>query len=161
MPGVIQVPFGDTLVTRIEPAMEPAYYKTYGLSMPLKTHWRPATCEEAGCEAYRFGWVTTLDLGTEFGQQWAARLRKDRTRSCTEQRASLTLTKFVYGPGNTCFQVSQHKVPVGRPARFYVAGGDFRGNPRGTPVRVHKRPEDWCEDFALHQQQLATAIERG
>lgn len=158
---MIQVPYGNATVNRIEPAMGAENYKTYGMSMPLQTHWRPATCEEISCEHYRSGWVSTFDLGTDLGQQQYEFCKHDRTRSFTEQRPAMTLVKLVYAAGNTCFQRDDHKLPLERPARFYVAGGDFRGNPRGVPVRVHHSAADWCEDFAGHQDQLKTAIGRG
>ena len=146
---------------RIDPLMPAEAYKTYGWSMPLATHWRPATCEEAGCEHYRDGWVTTLDLSTELGQKQYAFCKGDRERRFTEQRPGAGTVKLAYGPGQPCFRRGDHKLPLGRPARFYVVEGDWRGNPRGVPARVHPRAELWCEDFAEHQDKLATAIERG
>lgn len=145
----------------IMPVGPPEAYKTYGMSMPLKTHWRPATCEEAGCEAYQFGWVSTFDLSTDLGKRQFEFCKDDRSRSFSIQRPSLNLVKFVYAPGNRCFQSGDHRLPLARPARFYVAGGDFRGNPRGVPAQVHQRPEDWADDFASHQDRLATAIQKG
>lgn len=159
--GLVQVPFGHTMVSRIEPAMPAHAYKTYGMSMPLRSHWRPATCEEVDCDDYRYGWVSTFDGATELGQRQIHYCEHDRSRTFSIQRPSLTLVKFVYPPGQRCFRAGDHRVPLERPARFYVSGGDWRGNPRGTPVRVHRTVEDWCEDFAEHQDRLATAIERG
>lgn len=158
---MLQIPFGHTTVRRIAPAMPAHAYKTFGLAMPVRTHFRPATCDEAGCEAYKYGWVSTFDLGTDLGQAQYEHCKADRTRSFSIQRASLTLVKFTYPPGNRCFRAGDHRVPLERPARFYVADGDFRGNPRGTPVRVHSHAEHWCEEFAEHQDRLSTAIERG
>lgn len=159
--AMIQVPFGHTRVNRVAPLMRPEKYKTYAWSMPLASHWRPATCEEVGCDQYRHGWVSTFDLGTDLGLRQYEYCKADRERSFHMQRVSLTLVKFVYKPGNRCFRSGDHRLPLGLPARFYVAGGDFRGNPRATPVRVHQRPEDWADDFASHQDRIATAIQRG
>lgn len=139
--------------------MPPGAYKTYGVAMPARTHWRPASCEEADCEAYRSGWVSTFDLSTDLGQQQYHYCTHDKTRSYSEQRSGGTLVKLVYAPGNRCFR--KHQVPLGRPARFYVSGGDWRGNPAGTATRVHQRAEDWVEDFSEHQDMITTAIERG
>lgn len=146
---------------RIDPVGQPQDYKTYGMSMPLATHWQPATCEDVQCDAYVHGWVTTVDLTTDLGQRQYDYLTHDKTRSCTRQNVTQTLVKFVYKPGNRCFRSADHRLPVGRPARFYVAGGDHRGNPLGTPVRVHKNGADWAEDFAEHQDMIASAIEKG
>ena len=156
---LLQVPFGHALVNRVEPLMPPQAYKTYGMSMPLRTHWRPATCEETDCEAYRFGWVSTFDLGTELGQKQYHYCTHDRERRYHVQRVSLTLVKVVYGPGNRCFRSGEHRVPLERLPVFTVAPGDWRAR-TGQP-RVHKRPEDWTEDFSVHQDRLATAVQRG
>lgn len=145
----------------ITPAGPAHAYKTYGMSMPLATHWRPATCEEVGCEAYRCGWVTTVDLSTDLGKRQFEHCNGDRARSFSVQRPAGNLVKFVYAPGNRCFQSAGHRVPLERPARFYVAGGDYRGNPRGVETVVHSRAEDWVDDFATHQGRLAAAIEKG
>lgn len=159
--GMVQVPYGDRLVSRIEPAMAPQAYKTYGMSMPLKTHTRPATCAEAECEHYTHGWASTFDVSTDLGQRQFAFCRTDRTRSYQLQRPGPDLVRLIYAPGNTCFRRDEHRVALDRPARFYVAGGDWRGNPMATPVRVHASAANWCEDFATHQDRIATAIERG
>lgn len=161
MAAMVSVPFGHTRVNRIAPDLPPAAFKTYGMAMPLATHWRPATCDEVECEAYRCGWVTTVDLSTELGQRQAHYIRRDSSRHASEQQESLTLVRFTYAPGQRCFSYGEHRLPVGRPARFYVAEGDWRGNPRGLPTRAHARAEDWVDDFATHQDKLATAIQRG
>jgi hypothetical protein len=149
------------VIFRLDPLMPVHAYKTYGLSMPLRTHWRPATCEEAGCAQYRQGWVTTCDLGTELGQKQAHYIRHDRSRRAAEQSVNDRLVKFTFAPGQDCFRSGDHKVPLERPAVFSVRGGDWRGNPTGVPARLHKRAEDWVEDFALHQDRLATAAKEG
>jgi hypothetical protein len=152
---------GAVRLNRIPPAGPAHAYKTYGIAMPLATHWRPATCEEVDCAAYRNGWVTTVDLSTDLGKRQFEHCKGDRSRSYSMQRPELNLIKFVYAPGNRCFSAGDHRLPLGRPARFYVAGGDYRGNPRGIRTRVHQRAADWVEDFAGHQGRLAAAIERG
>jgi hypothetical protein len=145
----------------IMPAGPPQAYKTYGMSMPLKTHWRPATCEETGCDAYRRGWVSTFDLSTDLGKRQFDYCKADKTRSFSIQRPAANLVKFVYAPGNCCFKAGDHRLPLERPARLYVAEGDWRGNPRGVPARVHQRPQDWVDDFANHQDRLAAAVQKG
>lgn len=158
MAGMIQTPFGHTTVQRIEPLMPASAYKTYGMSMPLRTHWRAATCEEVGCQAFSSGWVSTFDLGTELGAKQYAYCRQDKTRSFSAQRAGTTLIKLVYGPGNRCFQAGDHRLPLERPGRFYVADGDFRAK---TVARVHASAENWVEDFSEHQDRINTEIQRG
>lgn len=159
MAQMVRVPFGHTSVQRLLPAMPVQAYKTYGMSMPLSTHWRAATCEEVGCEAYRKGWVSTFDLSTDLGTKQYEHCKADKSRSWSMQRATLTLVKFVYKPGNRCFRSGDHRMPLERPALFTVRGGDWRA--ATTSVRTHVRAEDWVEDFSIHQDRLATAIERG
>lgn len=159
MPGMVSVPFGRTFVQRIAPLAGPAAYKTYGVSMPLASHWRPATCDEVRCEAYRTGWVTTIDTSTELGRRQHHYLSHDKTRSYSVQRVSLTLFKFVYAPGNRCFRSGDHRLPLERPAVFTVRGGDWRA--ATTQARVHARARDWVEDFSEHLDALATARQRG
>jgi len=148
-------------LNRIPPNMTPDAYKTYRILAPLETHWRPATCEEFDCAAYLNGWVTTIDESTALGSKQAYFIRHNKTRRYTEDRLSSGLTQFSYGPGNECFASSTHVVSVGRPDRLIVDGGDWRGNPLGTPRVVHTNPEFWVEDFAENQQKLAETIEKG
>ena len=160
MAQMVRVPFGHTSVQRIVPQMPVQAYKTYGMSMPLASHWRPATCEEVDCEAYRAGWVTTIDLDTELGRkQYHYCTHEDRSRSYSEQRVTMTLVKLLYKPGNRCFRSGDHRLPLERPVIFSVRGGDWRA--ATTSVRTHVRAEDWIDDFAEHQDKLATAFQRG
>lgn len=159
MAGMIQVPYGNTMVSRIEPAMPPQNYKTYAMSMPLKTHWVAATCDEIRCEAYHKGWVSTFDLSTDLGLKQYEYCKDDRTRSFSMQRPGLSLVKFIYPPGNRCFRSGDHKRPLERPCILTVRAGDWRQFV-GSPT-IHKRPEDWIDDFVSHQDGLANAIQRG
>ena len=148
-------------LNRIQPAMPADAYVTYGMSMPMGTHWRPATCEEADCQAYRSGWVTTVDTSTDLGKRQYDFITHDTSRRYSMQKTGPTEFKFVYGPGYPCFARDSHRVPLERPARFYVTDGDWRGNPRGTRPRVHQRAEDWVEDFSEHADRIATVLKRG
>lgn len=158
---MVTVPFGHARVRRYAPAAGPEHFKTYQWSSPISTHWRKATCEEVNCAPHRYGWVTTVDLSTDLGQRQYEFITHDPRRRPSMQRVSLTVVKFVYGPGFPCFNDNTHRQPLERPARLLVAEGDFRGNPRRIPVRVHSRAEDWIEDFSEHQDRLATATRKG
>lgn len=159
MTQMISVPFGNTFVQRTAPAMPVQAYTTYGMLRPLKTHWRRATCEEAGCAAYLKGWVTTVDLSTELGRRQYDLITRDRERRYSVQRVTATMVKFTYGPGMPCFARSAHQMVLEREPRFIVAHGDWRGY-LDRP-RVHKRAEEWVEDFSIHQDKLATVLGRG
>jgi hypothetical protein len=160
MSEMIQVPFGDTIVSRFKPAGPVSAYKTYAMNRPHDTHSRPATCEEIDCDFWRHGWVTTLDISTTEGQfHFETAKAASRTRPYSLQRVTDHLLKLLYKPGTPCFKASQHRVPVERPSIFVVRDGDFRGNPTGR--RRVRRAEDWVDDFANHEDRLETARQRG
>jgi hypothetical protein len=130
------------------------------MRQPFRTHWRQATCEEVDCPDFLNGFIVTIDTSTNLGQKQHNFLTHDKTRNYSMQRPSVTIFKFCYAPGNKCMRYYEHRTLIGRQPLFLVAEGDFRGNPRNIPVRVHK-PEDWVDDFAEHQDKLATTIQRG
>jgi hypothetical protein len=139
--------------------MRPADYKTYRISLPTATHWVEVSCEDAECPHYASGWKTLVDERTELGAKQAHYIRRDSGRSFTEERTPIGGTAFVFRPGQPCF--TKHRVRGERPEIFLVHGGDYRGNPLRTPTLVHKRAQDWVEDFALHQDRVKTILERG
>jgi len=145
-----------TPLNRITPQAGPHAYKTYGIAAPLATHWRPATCEEVGCEQYRGGWQVRIEgldpqdihLATHSGRKWS------RVQVAEGE------TYLVFEPGQPCFRSAAHRVRLDRQERFLVTGGDWRGNPR-QERREHASAANWQEDFAEHQDRIKTVIERG
>ncbi len=160
MAGMVQVPFGNATVNRIEPGLPAHAFKTYGVSMPVRTHWISATCEDISCGPYLNGWKTVVPDGSDHAQLIRSADFRRRYRY-SETAVEGGLTEFIFPPGQSCFQASSHRVPLERPAVFSVRGGDWRGNPMGIPARVHVRAQDWVEDFSEHQDKIASAIERG
>ena len=144
-------------VSRPQPLMDAAAYKTYEMRSPLSTHFRPATCAEVDCPHYLNGWRVHLEALTPDLQE-AARKSGRRYR---EERVAEGQTYLVFEPGQQCFRVSQHRARVDRPPLYIVRDGDHRGNPRGTKARLHQNPANWVEDFATHQQAIADEIEKG
>jgi len=140
---------------RIHPQLPAAAFKTYAISSPISTHYRDGTCDEAGCLAQRHGWQTNVDETSDIGQRQAHYIRKLSGRRFTERRTEIGLTAFVFEAGQRCF--AAHKVSLERPEFYIVRDGDWRGNPRGTPTRVHSSADSWVDDFASHQDQLARA----
>lgn len=138
---------------RIEPAMPASAYKTYSIRSPRDTLIRTA-CEQAGCPKWRDGWETILDEADPVHAEAAGWIRTAAKRTFTERRSG-ALTVFRFESGQRCFEDHQT-----RPERYFVRGGDWRGNPRGD-VRQHVRPADWQEDFGEHQQGLADQIGKG
>lgn len=143
----------DRPLNRIEPAGPVGAYKTYAVRQP-SDQTVVLACETVGCLAWRYGWDTTVDERTELGMQQAAYIRQRSMRTHRELRTAEGLTVFRFESGQRCF--ADHRT---RPQRYLTRAGDHRGN-LGL-IREHTRSQDWVEDFAEHQQQLADRIERG
>lgn len=144
---------------RIQPRMPAAAYRTFAVHSPVATHFRDATCREVECQQFARGWHTTLRVVADPVHAKMAdwiRLHSGRSFTYTENGGVVV---FQFPPGQKCFR--PHKVPVGRPELYIVRDGDWRGNPRGTDPRRHKRPEDFVDEFANNLDKLATAIGQG
>lgn len=146
--------FGEPF--RLPPQGPVHAYQTYQiLTPPGADHWRPATCEETGCEFWEHGWQTRvpatdaqlLDTVRKAGRPYLERVEEAEV-------------VFTFGPGTRCFRASQHQVKVGRPELFVVRDGDWRGNPTGR-TRQHVRPDDWVEDLQEHTGHLHDQREKG
>lgn len=146
-------------VNRLPPALPAQHMKTYGLIAPQSTHFRDATCEEVNCPNLIHGWQTFVDEATDLGQRQAYAIRSLLRMNYTEAPGVAGGTVFTFPPGQQCFE--QHRVPLEREPLYVVRDGDWRGNPRGTPVRQHDKPEHWVEDFGEHQDGIARVRERG
>lgn len=142
------------------PVGPPEAYNSYTVAAPPRTHWRKASCEEYECQGFLYGFVTTVDLSTDLGQRQYHFITHDKKRAYTEQRVTMNLVKFIFKPGTICMNYDEHVVPIGRPPKLLVMGGDWRGNPRGF-YRRHDRIEHWVEDFGLNQDKLADIHRRG
>lgn len=146
---------------RIVPELPAHAYKTYQIITPLSTHFRPATCTEVDCPQQAGGWRTTVDERTNLGQGQAHYIRSESGRRFTEHRDEAGLTVFTFEAGQRCFAADKHRVRLDRPEHFLVRGGDWRGDPMGGRPFLHSSPDNWVEDFALHQQDVSERIERG
>lgn len=137
--------------------MAPAAYKTYAVTSPLSTHFRPATCQEMSCPHYVNGWRVRVEgLPPELVHAARASGRKYVEQSVAEGE-----TWLVFEAGQPCFRASDHRTRIDRPPLYVVRDGDHRGNPRHTKARLHQNPAHWVEDFATHQQAIADAIKEG
>lgn len=159
-------------MARIASKLPVTALKTYQIAAPLDSHWRQASCDEVACRAWTEGWQTVVDESTDLGRQQAGYIRRECVRDGNgttnpqgrrryrESRNEAALTVFEFPPGQQCFASHEHRVRVDRQELYVVRDGDWRGNPTGRR-RQHARPEEWVEDFAGHQDQLAAAQERG
>lgn len=144
-------------VFRPDPALPAASMKTYQLIAPIETHFRAAACSEVECDGYRRGWKTVADVSTDLGQRQAKYIRDKAGRSFTLTKVGPLVT-FTFPAGQRCF--AEHRVPLEREPIYIAKQGDWRGNPRGVAPTLHNA-RSWVDDFATHQDQLATAINRG
>lgn len=140
---------------RLAPAHAPGAYQTYTVSSPLDTTVK-AACEQVGCEAWRYGWESTIDESTELGRQQAAYIRTQSGRTFKEmpRAGEDSLTVFRFEPGQRCF--ANHQT---RQESYALLGGDWRGY-TGI-IRRHTRAADFVEDFGEHQQRIADQQEEG
>lgn len=148
-------------INRVDPVGPVHAYKTYSVSSPLATHWRPATCAEVGCEPHINGWVTRLPVDSD-GSRFLRRVCDgdiDGVKRAFREAVEDGWVVYTFPAGQACFKAAQHRVPVGRPELYAVRGGDWRGT-TGL-IRQHTRAVDWVEDFALNQQRIADEQARG
>lgn len=141
----------------IVPNLGAEAFKTYEIIAPLSTHFRPASCLEANCRSYENGWQTRVLPGTPEHAMVLSLKGKYVYTGPVRQEDGTDL--FTFAPGQPCFRQSQHRVRIEREPFYVVRGGDGRGNPRGE--RRSHTPENWVNDFAEHQDKIATARERG
>jgi hypothetical protein len=133
-------------------------FKTYGLARPMATHWRVGTCAEVQCVNNARGWQVSIDLTTDLGQKQARYIRDHSGRKYTIVGQINSMVTLEFPAGQKCF--TEHRVPLEREPICYIRGGDFRGNPMGTPSRK-LRVSDWVEDFGGHQEAIKEQKERG
>lgn len=149
-------------INRITPNLPAAAYRTFQISRPLATHWRLATCAEDDCAQYLNGWKSVIDESTDLGQKQAYYIRRQSGRKFTESTDEQPgLTVFTFEAGQRCFASDKHRVPIDRMENYLVKGGDWRGNPTGTPTRKHSRAEFWVEEFQENQDKLIQHQQRG
>ncbi len=137
-----------------------ATLRTYGIQREVLKDTRPATCEEAECEAFAGGFKIVCDLSTERGRAQAAYItdRMNQGEPAHLKRAFVKLTDtpgtltFVFPPETRCFV--QHRVRNGRPAAFVRHNGGSMLTRTGRTItdlsgRCVMRPVDWVE--SLHE----------
>lgn len=140
---------------RVEPVGPAQMYQTYQVLAPISTHFRAATCTEVACDAHLYGWKTAIEESNDLGKAQAYYVRNAAGRRYTETREA-ALTTFTFEAGQKCF--AQHRVRTARPELYLVKEGDWR---MSQNLRQHASADDWVDDFANHQDQLATRLERG
>lgn len=142
-------------INRISPAGKATDYQSYRVLAPLSSHYRPASCEEAGCLQHRNGWRTRVE-GLQPADLAAIR---DSGRHYTRLPVAPGETYLVFPAGQACFKTELHRVPLERPGIFQLRQGDHRLTRAG--VRTFQRPEDWVDHFGEHQLKLVDQRNKG
>lgn len=142
-------------LNRSTPRLPAQAMRTYQLAAPIQTHYRKATCQEAGCLDYHHGWRVRVE-GLAEADLYVARNCGRRWR---ELRVAAGETWLVYEAGQPCFRASTHVVPLQREALYIVRAGDWRAHLGQR--RVHKSAADWVDDFQTNQDRLLTRASRG
>lgn len=150
-------------LNRPEPALPAEYVMTFGIWRPITTHTVPATCEQVGCPRLATGFAVRADMMTDLGQAQAHYIRTECGRPFTEEpqmlpNGQIQIILFQFPPGVECFE--EHVRVLERPPFYVTKGGDWRGDPRGDPVKRWYEA-DWVDAFANHQDHIATRVERG
>lgn len=143
------------------PRLGPEHQATYKIWTPhTPEYFERVSCEEYGCAAGERGWKTIIDESTGLGIKQAFYIRKQSGRKFTEIRLPSGLTEFSFPSGQNCFAAHEMRIED-RPEIYLVKGGDKRGNPRGTPDRVHTKAEHWVEDFQENSDKINSIIQKG
>jgi hypothetical protein len=151
-------------LNRIEPTLPPDAFRTFSVNMPLATHWRRATCEEVGCEAFLCGWVTTVPP--------ESREYADLARACrgeidgfrrgaapgSPETTPEGFLRFTFPPGQPCLRASSHKIHNDEMPVFQHRGGDWRA----TTGRVvtHSTAESWRDELGENQLRIIEQRQR-
>lgn len=132
-------------LNRVTPTLPVTAMRTYSISVPLKTHFRPATCEEIGCLAFHHGW--SFDTAGR-NEDTIALARLSGRRYRVERDETTGAEVFHFDAGQPCFKASGHRMRVDRPELYIVRDGDWRGNPTGVDSVVQFSGADAWADSA-------------
>lgn len=139
---------------RPQPLGPPQAYSTFQLVRPKATHWRPATCAQFRCRAHLTGWTSRFAAD----DPRVLYVRHGSGRRFVETRDPTGWVVFRFEPGQTCFRQHEHRLPLEREPVHRVLHGDYRG---AVLLRTHTRGADWVDEFANHQDRIATIHSRG
>lgn len=142
-------------LNRIAPKMPTQNYQTFAIRKPFSTHYRHATCEEIGCEAFLHGWQLHLEsLPPDL--VYAA---KHSGRKFREYRMEEGETYLIFEPGQSCFAESTHVISLDRPEFYFVGRGDHRSF--STRRAQQFNSADWVDVFATHLDRIRTEQAKG
>jgi hypothetical protein len=157
MSGTIIGPNGEC---RFPPKLPAASMKTYELRQPLATHFVEVSCAQANCARRENGFIIGFDLTVPAKVAAANELAAIANRRGMKWSYEVvgSTVQFTFAKGQDCFET--HRRALEREPLYIVRNGDFRGNPR-KERKVHTSGENFVDDFANHQDRLATRLEQG
>lgn len=136
------------------PEMPAHNYRTWAITSPLRTHWRPATCAEVECGKHLRGWTTVTDDPAVIDY-----VRRRSGRRFREEALPGGISRFSFEAGQRCFQWRSHQLRLDREEIFVRLDGHHQRYSGGR--LVHSGAVSWRDEFGEHQQKLADAIRRG
>lgn len=171
----------QTVGGRVMPRLPVWAVKTYSVLSPLRTHFRPATCEEIDCPHYLKGWRSAYDARDQTSRGGAFRIWYVREQSgrrfvelgsgrweiqTTVDGAQIRklilgdgpLTVFEFAPGQMCFEAATHRITLERDPIFVVQPGDWRGHD-GPPVQMNNA--DWADSHQTIWAKVAETRAQG
>lgn len=122
-------------------------HRTYQIVAPVPTHFRPATCEEVDCAAWRNGWKTLVASNSDAALYIRSGASGRRFTEFNDSHdRSIGMTEFVFEPGQKCFAVDKHVVPLERDPLFRVR--------ESGQTTTHVRADDWADDMSTHLDRV-------
>jgi hypothetical protein len=138
-------------INRITPATPVEKMDSFHILAPLPTHWRRATCAEAGCPKFEHGWAVSADVVTE-GDRALFTRRGYRFVQVDGSDGPM----LMFEAGQSCFRASEHRIRLDREETFIRRPGDWRvplqnvERDFGAPPLVFSGADSWADAVHTH-----------
>lgn len=136
-------------------------YSDYRITQRVKENFRPATCAEVECSAFRNGWKTIVPAGVADQVRVVAR---DTGRAYIEQRSAAGLVEFSFQPGQEGFKGGEHDHTIRVDSIQRFAKQRFvkqQGVQHATGAPQPLSAQSWVDDFGENQERLAAEQRKG
>lgn len=106
--------------------------------------------DKRDCLPHRCGWSTPVGIDSadedEVKRYLTGAKDGQRRSALVLPGAGPGLVQYVFQPGQACFNLSAHRLPLERPEFFLRRRGDWRAHLGGT--RQYDRPDQWVDDMS-------------